>query len=133
MAKKIVLGIIAILSVSIILFTTFIIYSQRPVDIEAAISHLAEQYYENYFFPNLDSSIHAHGSASISETLSPYTTTGFSGVPLRQILTHTEHDSTTTQAITASCDDSATLVHFFPDPPFTSTSYHINYSYYCNF
>lgn len=137
LSQKLIIGIIILATIAIVAFSIYAINRPRPINttanIEASITDLATNYYEHYFFPNLESSIHANGATDISEILSPYTETGFARVPLRQILSHTEHSDDIIAAITDRCDTNHTFVHFFPEPPFTATAYHTSYDYSCNF
>lgn len=137
LVQKIILSIILIVAVSVITVSVYAIIHFRPTDtatlVKSYISNISTDYYENYYFPSLESSIHDHSNSDISEVLSRYTDTGFSRVPLRQIISHIDYDETSLNQITERCDTNSTLVHFFPDPPFTSTSYHVDYEYSCNF
>ena len=135
--QKLVVGIIILATVAIVVFSVYAINRSRPVDtataVEAHIANLATDYYEHYFFPDLESSIHTNSASDISEVLTAYTETGFTKVPLRQILSHTEHSDDITNVIIERCDTNHTFVHFFPEPPFNATSYHTSYDYSCNF
>lgn len=136
-AQKIILAIIITVAISTAAFSVFIIQFTQPTDTFAAVksnlSTVSAEYYENYFFPSLESSIHAHGASTLSDVLSNYTETGFARVPLRQILLHTSQDDSITSIITSYCDTNSTFVYYYPEPPFTSTSYHTNFDYSCNF
>lgn len=135
--QKLVIGIIFLATVTIVVFSIYVINKSRPVDtattVEAHIADFAADYYEHYFFPDLESSIYANSASDISEVLAAYTETGFSKVPLRQILSHTEYSDDIVTAIIERCDTNHTFVHFFPESPFTATSYHTSYDYSCNF
>ena len=137
LVQKIILSIILTVALSVITFSVYAIIHFRPTDtitlVKSYISSMSTDYYENYYFPSLESSIHDHGNSDISEVLSRYTDTGFSRVPLRQIISHVDYDEAALSQITERCDTKSTFVHFFPDPPFTSTSYHVDYEYSCNF
>ncbi|MBQ1373476.1 hypothetical protein IIY66_01570 [Candidatus Saccharibacteria bacterium] len=137
LAQKLILGSIAIVTISVVAVSIYTLINLHPTDttgtIQSYISTLSATYYEDYFFPDLESSIRAHTSSDISEILSEYTDTGFAKVPLRQILLHTDTSIVDTSLITDHCDTNTTLVHFFPEPPFTATSYHTSYDYACNF
>ena len=136
LVQKIILSIILTVALSVITFSVYAIIHFRPTDtitlVKSYISSMSTDYYENYYFPSLESSIHDRGNSDISEILSRYTDTGFSRVPLRQIISHVNYDETALNQITERCDTNSTFVHFFPDPPFTSTSYHVDYEYSCN-
>lgn len=132
-AQILVLSIICIAVLTVTFFTVFTLSNRpTPIDAESEISTLASNYYETYYFPKLESSILSHSDSSLSDVLSNYTSTGFSKVPLRQILAHASSSPAITDYISQHCDTNATLIHYFPDPPFTATSYHVKYSYSCN-
>lgn len=128
-----VIGIIIVVITSVATLTIFTISNHHTtINIESEIPALASEYYEKYFFPNLEYSILTHSNSSPSEVLSNYASTGFSKVPLRQILAHTNPSPSIVAYINQHCDTGTTLIHFFPEPPFDATSYHANYSYSCN-
>ena len=133
LTQILILGIICISVITVTIFTIFTL-SHRPksIDIESEISTLASNYYETYYFPKLESSILNHSNSTLPEVLSNYTSTGFSKVPLRQILAHTSPSPNILNYISQHCDTDTTLIHYFPEPPFTSTSYYTKYSYSCN-
>lgn len=132
-AQKSILAVIIIATVAIVAFTIFAFNAHAPIDVESEISKMSSEYYEQYYFPDLENSIRTHSNSSIEDVLSEYTATGFSRIPLRQIIAHTQSDPSTVQYISTRCDTNNTLVHFFPESPFTATSYHTSYSYSCNF
>lgn len=135
--QKLFIGSIIFLAIVITVYGVFMLnisyHHSAASQVDTQLATLATTYYENYFYPTLESSIHANGAASLSQTLSQYTYTGFAKVPLRQILLHTTHGSDNITALTEYCDENTTFVHFFPEPPFTTTSYHFTYDYSCNF
>lgn len=135
--QKIFIGGIIFLAIIIAVYGIFMLNISRrhsaASQVDTQLAALATTYYENYFYPTLESSIHANSTASLSQTLSQYTDTGFARVPLRQILLHTTHSAEATSTIRNLCDENSTFVHFFPEPPFTASSYHITYDYSCNF
>lgn len=133
LAKNLVISIICATTIAAITSIIVIFLNHRPIDIQSEIASISAEYYEQYFFPDLEQSIHIHSNSPIADTLSQYTATGLSRVPLRQIIAHTHHDETIVHYITTHCDENTTFVHFFPEPPFTSSSYHITYDYSCNF
>lgn len=132
-AQKSILAIIIIAVVAVIAFTIFAFNTHTSIDIESEISKMSSEYYEQYYFPDLENSIRTHSDSSVEDALSEYTATGLSRVPLRQIIAHTQSDPTIVQYISTRCDVNNTLVHFFPESPFTATSYHTSYTYSCNF
>ena len=131
--SSIITAALSVISISIYIVTNILPTTDTAGVIESYIHNISADYYETYFFPDLASSIHSHSSSDISTVLSEYTDTGFAKVPLRQILLHSNTDSSVTALISEYCDISFTFVHFFPESPFTATSYHSSYDYSCNF
>ena len=132
-AQKTILTIIFTTIIAVIVFAIFALNSRNTINIESEISQMSAEYYEKYYFPDLEKSIHEHSGSPLQNVLSEYTDTGFSRVPLRQIIAHTQSSRATIDYISTHCDVNNTFVHFFPEEPFTSTSYHTSYTYSCNF
>ena len=129
LAQKTIISIIiiAIIAVGISVVCFFILDTERQV--KTKISHLASDYYENYFYPKIFS-----GNKDMTEVLSYYTESGFSMINLRQIfLSNADISTSEINLINKYCDENKTYIHFFPEPPYDKTSYHMEYAYSCNF
>lgn len=129
---KIMLILIAIATVLVIFSTLFAIFFNPERQVKSKIDALASNYYENIFYQNIQNS--KNFSGNIEETLQKYQATGFSSVSLNQlILENSLQNTDTANYLLKYCDLNQTLIKIFPDPPYTQTSYHIEYTYSCEF
>lgn len=119
--------IIATLAVASAVICSLIFDSEHLT--KAKISNLARDYYENHFYQNITTN-----KNELSDVMSKYTETGFNSISLHQIILSTDNDhSTDANFIRKYCDEKSTIIRFFPEPPFDKTSYHVEYSYSCDF
>ncbi len=128
-AQKIILIIIvlATLAVFIALLYSFIFNAERIT--KSKISHLATDYYENYFYPNL-----SPNDKNMSDVLKRYTDIGLAKVSLRQlILSNQNLSQQDIDYLQKYCDENNTFAQFFPTEPFNSTDYHTEFTYSCSF
>ncbi|MBR3230763.1 hypothetical protein IKF73_01910 [Candidatus Saccharibacteria bacterium] len=97
--------------------------------VKAQISALATDYYENYLYPSFD-----QNSPNFNDFMQKYETTGLTITTLRQILLH-DHQKNVTAApfLKEHCDENSTFIKFYPEYPYSKTSYHVEYSYSCDF
>ena len=121
---------IVIFIVVVAVISSFLLTPERRV--KASIDSLASNYYENYIYKNLISS--PKYSGDINGTMQKYIERGFAPVPLRQIISFSQTtESDSAKLIEEYCDINRTFVKFYPDAPFSSTAYHIDYTYSCEF
>ena len=117
--------IIAIIVVAIALVCSLILNPEHTT--KSTISKLATEYYEEYFYPNISTD-------DISKTMSKYANSGFSKIPLSQLLLYNNQQNASYQpSLTKYCDENTTYIQFFPTEPFGKTDYRIEYTYSCNF
>lgn len=134
--QKIILVVIGVVFLLVVIFTIFALNFNQKYQVEAKITDLAAAYYESYFYPRAFSDDVNDGidSAKATEFLSQFTETGLAPVTLRQLLLSTpgvtEDDKT---FLLQYCDQNGTQVVYKPEVPFAHDSYHIDYSYSCNF
>ena len=99
---------------------------------KAKISNLATDYYENYLYENLINS--EKFSGNIDATMSEYRDRGLSTITLRQLLLHDQSkNASLANEIKNYCDEEKTTIKFYPDAPYSRSSYHVDYHYVCNF
>ncbi len=128
-AQKITLAIIisATILVIISVLCIFILDNERIA--KSKISSLASEYYENYFYPSMSIE-----KDELADVMSDFLETGFNNVNLRQLILATGKDhSADADFLRKYCDEKSTIIRFFPEPPFDKTSYHVEYSYSCDF
>ena len=132
LVQKIILGVIGATFITIIIATISILSSKPENVVTSKIEALASDYYENYLYQGiLDSN---RFSGNIEETLQKYVDVGFSPITLRELLLHdTKKSNDFASFIKNYCDENRTTIKFYPEAPFTKTSYHIDYSYSCEF
>ena len=129
-AKTVTLIIIGLAALMVILasFTAFFFTPEKIIKSE--VESLAKNYYENIIYKKISAS----SEKTLDEIMAKYTETGFSRVTLRQLLIlNAETHPNATAIITTYCDDSASSVKFFPEPPYGQTDYRIEYDYSCDF
>ena len=126
--KKISIFVIFTSMLLVILFTVFAILYRPDNIVRYKINNLATDYYENYYYNQFAD------RDDLEEIMQKYTERGFSRITLRQLLLHDyEKNLETANYLRKYCDENKTYLYIFPDPPFTKTSYHIEYYYACDF
>ncbi len=128
-AQKITLAIIisAVILVITSILCIFIFDNERIA--KNKISKLANEYYENYFYPSMSIE-----KDNLSNVMDDFLETGFNNINLRQLILATgKNHSADANFLHKYCDENATLIKFFPEPPYDNTSYHVEFSYSCSF
>lgn len=106
--------------------------SKPENQISSRITALASDYYENTFYENLITSDKYSGDPE--QALSKYTDYGLSPVTLRQLLLNDQvKTAEDAKYLLEYCDENRTSVKFHPDPPYSRTDYHIEYTYSCEY
>lgn len=117
-----------LLAVTIICAAIFTPERQTKQHLDA----LASDYYENIFYSDMISSEDYTGNPETA--LQKLAASGLAPVTLRQlILLNPNADPATVKYLEQNCDTEATSVIFYPDAPYSRTSYHTNIAYSCNF
>ena len=121
---------IAIIILAMIIVVTFIIltivFSKENI-IKSEINDIATDYYENHLYEKYAS---PDGSTN---NLNKYEENGINHIPLRQLLYSNKDYKEKAESILKYCDENKTFIKYYPDSPFSKTSYHIEYTYSCNF
>ncbi|MBR3249011.1 hypothetical protein IKF89_03225 [Candidatus Saccharibacteria bacterium] len=122
--------VIAAILVFIAVICSVLLNPERQVKLK--FEALATNYYENIFYTNLINSKNFSGSPQ--KSLEKYTETGLSPMTLRQLILH-DADATkdTADYLLKYCDENETRVTFYPEPSYSKTAYHAEYTYSCNF
>ena len=130
LVQKIILGIIVISSLLVIFYVIFAVLNSPERTTKAKISELASNYYENYLYEEMNKA----GNEKPSETLKEYEKIGLSIVYLRQILYYKDQsDTETVDYLLEHCDENKTTIKFYPESPFSKSSYRAEYVYSCDF
>lgn len=130
--RNIILAVI--IAVTIVVCGSFIasIFLKPERLVPQQIEALATNYYENVFYENMLNSDQFSGDAEA--TLSEYSIRGLAIITLRQLLLQDEAATAdVADYLRNYCDENATTVHFYPEPPYTRTAYRTEYNYACNY
>ena len=129
--QKLIISVIVILFLLVTLSLLFVFLNKPENLIKSKISSLASSYYENYLYEKIGK--HSK-TGSAAEVLKDYNETGLSSVYLSQLLLYDNQiDTETVKYLSNRCDENKTAVKFFPEPPYSKTSYHTEYFYTCDF
>ena len=131
-AKKIITAVIIIAMISVILFLLFKAFSTPERVIKTKIEAVAADYYENFLYPDIEK--YGTREKTLSEIMHRYEQNGFSEVTLRQLSLYDGKDHADVDSIINTyCDDTASYVKFYPEPPYGQKDYRIDYHYTCEF
>ena len=131
-SKRSILAVIIIAMLVVVFALIFTKFYDPEKAVTKKIEEITADYYETYFYPRINN----NGTADkpISEIIARYKDTGFSKITLRQLLLFdSARHSDLTDFLTKYCDEEATYVKIFPDEPYSSTDYHVDYHYSCEF
>ena len=134
LVQKIILGVIALASLTVIIASISVVFLKDQNQIEALVNKMATDYYENYFYPNFSSSRGFQQITDLDSAMAKYHEYGFSPVKLRQLFLYDNRKNDQyKKEVTKYCDENKTSVTFYIDPPYEKTSYHYEISYSCNY
>lgn len=132
--KKTILFVIFAAMLIVIFASISIIFINPEKRVKDRIANLAEDYYENYFYANFTSSDKFKQIDNLDEAFEKYHSRGFSPITLNELLLYDHHKNEKYASfLTEYCDRNKTTIKFFIDPPYDKDSYHIEYTYSCNF
>ena len=132
--QKIILGVIAAASLVVVIGIIIALFFNNENMVKSKISALANDYYENYFYKNLTSSEKFKKIKDLDAAMEKYHTNGLSPVTLRNLLLYDDQKNIEfSDYLTKYCDENATTVKFYMDPPYNQKSYHTEITYACNF
>ena len=132
--QKIILGVIAAASLVVVIGIIIALFFNNENMVKSKISALANDYYENYFYKNLTSSEKFKKIKDLDAAMEKYHTNGLSPVTLRNLLLYDDQKNIEfSDYLTKYCDEKATTVKFYMDPPYNQKSYHTEITYACNF
>lgn len=129
-AKKFMLIIVLILMFIVLIATICSFMFSKENQIKHQITEAASSYYENYFYESIFSAESVKTADEAYASLEKHHEKGFPTVRLDIILSR---NPSYADFLNQNCDTGSTTVKFFPDPPYDSKSYHIEYTYSCNF
>ncbi len=131
-ARKFVLILIPALVV-IIVFSVICANIFNPEhQIKSKLEALATNHYENIIYEKLVTSSNYSGDPETA--LSRNKDRGLPSYTLRQLLLEDQvKTADAAEYLLKYCDENATTVKFYPEPPYERTSYRVEYTYSCNF
>lgn len=136
-AKKVVITVIVGAMLSVLAAIVFCFVYQPGDEIRHKLAKMAENYYEEYLYEDFTNSDKFKRIDNIEKAMQKYHEKGFSRVTLRQMILHekinTSEISYDSEYVKNNCNEDHTYVQIFPDPPYDKKSYHIEYTYSCNF
>ena len=129
--KRTILAVIILAMMAVILSLIFAILSNPERVVKQKIADIASDYYENYLYEKALTSTDTQSTAELAER---YIKAGFPPITLRQLfLFDGERYAESSGIITNYCDENNTFITFYPESPFTSTDYRVEYHYTCTF
>lgn len=131
--KNLTVVVIVIVTIIVIVMVVCSLILRPSHQVPSKIETLASNYYENVFYQNMLNSPNYSGDPE--KALAPHAARGLSPVTLRQLILneHLALSSTEADYLLKYCDEEATSIKFYPDPPFSRTAYHTEITYSCNF
>ena len=132
--KKTILLVILIASLVVAFGVIYAIFFNTEKVVKSKISALATDYYENYFYENLVNSDKFKQLKNLDTEMEKYHTNGLAPVTLSNLLLYdTQKNATYRNYLPAYCDENATQITFYMDPPYGRQDYHYDINYSCNF
>lgn len=132
--KKIILFVIFAAMFIVIIASINIIFINNEKLVKDRIDSIARDYYENYFYNNFSNSDKFKKLNNLDEAMEKYHNQGFASVSLNDLLLYDNHKNEQyADFLTKYCDRNKTRAKFYIDPPYEKTSYHVEYTYSCNF
>ena len=132
--KKTILLVILIASLVVAFGVIYAIFFNTEKVVKSKISALATDYYENYFYENLINSDKFKQLKDLDTEMEKYHTSGLAPVTLSNLLLYdNQKNATYRNYLTAYCDENATQIKFYMDPPYGRQNYHYDINYSCNF
>ena len=124
--KAIIAIIIAVMIlVAIAVAISFLFKTENTVKVKIetlATSYYEDNLYEKYLTPD-----------NSTDGFKKYDQSGLPPVLLRQLIFTSDLDKAEIEQIRDACDENKTSVKYYPESPYTKTSYRIEYTYNCNF
>ena len=131
---KIMLGVIAMAFIVVVVAVVcaFLFTTERMV--KARLDGIARDYYENYFYEKMVSSDKYAEIDDMDAAMAKYVETGFARVELRQmVLGNAKTSEGDVDYVLRHCDENTTAVVFYPESPYGRESYHMEFTYDCDF
>lgn len=133
LSKKIIIVAIIVLFIVVAASVIISFFLTPEKRIKSELTNLATDYYENYYYDNLVDLSAYKTEDELRAAMEKYERRGFSQISLRHLLLEYRNSSIDTSLLKNHCDENRTFINIFPEYPYTKTSYHIEYTYSCDF
>ena len=131
-SRWVIFGVIVIAMLAVVLAILVSVFNNPENFVTSKIETSTADYYENYFYPRVESGVTS--GESFDEVMGRYAETGFSRITLKQLLLFdSERYGALADYLTGYCDPETTFVKIYPDAPFNKSDYHVDYNYACTF
>ncbi len=132
-AERITIIVVIIIAMLIVIATIAInLFNTPERNVKSKIDDMISDYYENFFYKDVLNNI--SNESTRSKTLEKYHDAGFSRVYFRQLFLYdNEKYANEAPLIQKYCDENASFVIYYPDPPYGQTNYHTKIYYSCEF
>ena len=132
--RRIILAVIALSAIMVILSLLFNIFTTPEHIITGKIESIAADYYENYLYTFIASSSSINSTKPVEEIIASYAKNGFDAITLHQLLLFDgERHADAAAALTRYCDETETLIRYYPTEPYGQTDYRADIKYSCIF
>ena len=131
-AKRTMMAVILLAMFAVMLGALSLFFIKPENIVKQKVEEIAKDYYENYFYQKILDN--APSNKTMGEILKKYVKTGFTEMPLRQlILFDNQRHVDMEETFEKYCDLDDTVLHFYPVEPFGVTDYRVEYKYACIF
>ena len=129
-SQKVVIAVIVLAALAVVVAAICALKFDTKFQVESQIKYLAQNYYEEYYYPNLS----PNDEMSLEEVLAQFSESGLTAVSLRKLLllAPAANDSMA-DYLREHCDENLTTVTYYPEEPYQHNSFQTEYSYACNF
>lgn len=124
--------VIILCMLSVITAVIYNLFSKPENIVKAKISEISSDYYENYLYKNFN--FEKYSSEDLANFMQKYENVGLTTTTLRQLLLY-DHQKNADVAplLKKYCDENTTFIKFYPEQPYSKTSYRVEYTYSCEF
>ena len=131
-AKRTMMAVILLAMFAVMLGALSLFFVKPENIVKTRVEEIAKDYYENYFYQKILDN--APSDKTMGEILKKYVNTGFTEVPLKQlVLFDNQRHAEAEDVFKKYCDLDETIVHFYPVEPFGVEDYRVEYKYACIF
>jgi len=130
--QLIIIIVIILCMLSVITAVIYNLFSKPENIVKAKISEISSDYYENYLYKNFN--FEKYSSEDFANFMQKYENVGLTTTTLRQLLLY-DHQKNADVAplLEKYCDENTTFIKFYPEQPYSKTSYRVEYTYSCEF